>query len=138
MRCVTCSSRPTSNWGKVEGANKRFGVLSDCVYGGHDAGGHGNRDQLSADHGLGLQRLVRALLDAAVHQSVFGGYYAVSYDRAGSANAMLCTMDGNGTGWCRTAAVAGAAVTTTGRLGRRHPVAVGRDQVVLPRRRSHL
>ena len=25
---------PNSNWGKVEGANETFGVLSDCVYGG--------------------------------------------------------------------------------------------------------
>ena len=25
---------PNTNWGKIEGSNETFGVLSDCVYGG--------------------------------------------------------------------------------------------------------
>ena len=25
---------PNTNWGKVEGNNETFGVMSDCVYGG--------------------------------------------------------------------------------------------------------
>ena len=57
---------PNSNWGKVEGNNETFGVLSDCVYGngGIAGGGCDGDDQLSADHGLGLQRLLRTLLDS--------------------------------------------------------------------------
>ena len=39
----------------------------------------------------------------------FGGYYAVSYNQGtGSANAMLCVMEGNGTGAVGATAVAGA------------------------------
>ena len=56
---------PNTNWGKVEGNNETFGVLSDCVYGGAPVAGVGDSyDELSADHGLGLQRVLRALLDA--------------------------------------------------------------------------
>ena len=56
---------PNSNWGKVEGNNETFGVLSDCVYGGvPGASRRPATTELSADHGLGLQRLLRALLDA--------------------------------------------------------------------------
>ena len=44
----------------------------------------------------------------SVHESFFGGYYAVSYNQGtGSANSMLCAMEGNGTG-VGAAAVAGA------------------------------
>ncbi len=45
----------------------------------------------------------------AVHESLFGAYYAVNYNQGtGSANAMLCTMEGNSTGGVGSTAVAGA------------------------------
>ena len=55
---------PNTNWGKVEGNNETFGVLSDCVYGGARGIAATTHDGLSADHRLGLQRLLRALLDS--------------------------------------------------------------------------
>ena len=55
---------PNTNWGKVEGTNETFGVLSDCVYGGDTGRGGDDDDRLSADHGLGLQRVLRTLLDS--------------------------------------------------------------------------
>ena len=40
-----------------------------------------------------------------MHELLFGGYYAVNYNQGtGSANSMLCAMEGNGTGVGATAA----------------------------------
>ena len=55
---------PNSNWGKVEGNNETFGVLSDCVYGGRSGHSGDEHDELPVDHRLGLQRVLRALLDS--------------------------------------------------------------------------
>ena len=55
---------PNTNWGKTEGSNETFGVLSDCVYGGAPGAAAATDDGLSADHGLGLQRVLRTLLDS--------------------------------------------------------------------------
>jgi hypothetical protein len=102
---------PNTNWGKTEGANQTFGVLSDCVY-----GGLGNAAAGPATLTTGCQLTTAWGFNAsfehywtpAVHESLFGGYYAVNYNQGtGSANSMLCVMEGNGTGVGSTA-VAGA------------------------------
>ena len=57
---------PNSNWGKTEGNNETFGVLSDCVFGSSAvaAGAATATTELSTDHRLGLQCLLRTLLDS--------------------------------------------------------------------------
>ena len=103
---------PNTNWGKVEGANQTFGVLSDCVY-----GGLGNAAAAPATQTTNCQLTTAWGFNAsfehywtpAVHESLFGAYYAVTYNQGtGSANAMLCTMEGNSTGGVGSLAVAGA------------------------------
>jgi Porin subfamily len=101
---------PNTNWGKVDGASETFGVMSDCVYGG--------QGQASAPATLttncqlttawGVNASYEHYWTPAVHESVFGAYYAVNYNQGtGSANSMLCVMEGNGTG-VGSSAVAGA------------------------------
>ena len=60
---------PNTNWGKVDGVNEAYGVLSDCVYGGTVAGGN---TTLQSDQRLGFQCRLRALLDAGWHTSLYG------------------------------------------------------------------
>jgi hypothetical protein len=103
---------PNSNWGKVEGANETFGVLSDCVYGGAPNAVIGQPATAQTGCQLttawGFNASYEHYWTPAVHESFFGGYYAVSYNQGtGSANAMLCSMEGNAVG-VGAAAVAGA------------------------------
>ncbi len=89
---------PNTNWGKVDGAKETFGVMSDCVYGGFGA-------TVPASFTTNCQRTTAWGVNAsfehywtpAVHESLYGAYYAVSYaEGTGSANSMLCIMEGNG------------------------------------------
>ena len=92
----------------MEGANETFGVLSDCVYGGLGnaaAGPATLRTNCELTTAWGFNASFEHYWTPAVHESVFGGYYAVNYNT--SANAMLCTMEGNSTGGVGSAAVAG-------------------------------
>jgi hypothetical protein len=98
---------PNSNWGKVEGANETFGVLSDCVFGssGVVAGAATAGTSCQLTTAWGFNASYEHYWTPAVHQSVFGGYYAVDYNQ--SANAILCGMEGNNIGGGGGLAVAG-------------------------------
>jgi hypothetical protein len=99
---------PTGNWGKVNGANETFGVLSDCVYGGTPGLPAVATTSCQLTTGWGVNASYEHYWTPAVHESFYGAYYAVSYNQGtGSANAMLCTMEGNGTGGNGALAVAG-------------------------------
>lgn len=100
---------PNTNWGKVEGSNETFGVLSDCVYGATPGVAATTTTGCQRTTGWGFNASFEHYWTPAVHESLFGAYYAVSYNTGtGSANAMLCTMEGNGAGGIGSAAVAGA------------------------------
>ncbi|HTV35179.1 MAG TPA: porin [Xanthobacteraceae bacterium] len=87
---------PNSNWGKVDGANVAYGVLSDCVYGGTVAGGTTTSCQLTSAWGFNAS--YEHYWAPQWHQSVYGEYYAVNYDS--SANTMLCANEGAGAAAC--------------------------------------
>ena len=100
---------PNTNWGEVEGSNETFGVLSDCVYGGTPGVAATTTTGCQLTTGWGFNASYEHYWTPAVHESLFGAYYAVSYNQGtGSANAMLCTMEGNSTGGNGSTAVAGA------------------------------
>jgi hypothetical protein len=94
---------PNSNWGKVDGMNAGFGVLSDAVYGGTVAGGTASDLQLTT--AWNVNAAYEHFWNARWKSSVYGGYAAVSY--GSQANAMLCSAAGFGAG-AGTAAVATA------------------------------
>jgi hypothetical protein len=97
---------PNSNWGKINGANEAYGVLSDCVYGGVAAVGNNTGCQLTSAWGVNAG--YEHYWTPAWHTSLYGAYYAVSYGKGtGGANAMLCTAAGFGNGLGGTLAVAG-------------------------------
>ena len=96
---------PNSNWGKVDGFNETFGVLSDCVYGGTVVG-HTNTD-CHLTSAAGFNAGYEHYWTPAWHTSLYGAWYQVKYDS--SANSMLCQLEGNGAGGigAGSAAVAG-------------------------------
>jgi hypothetical protein len=99
---------PNTNWGKTEGNNETFGVMSDCVYGGTPGIAATTTTNCQLTTAWGFNASYEHYWTPAVHESFFGGYYAVSYNSGtGSANSMLCAMEGNGAGIGATA-VAGA------------------------------
>ena len=102
---------PNSNWGKVEGANETFGVLSDCVSGNGAAvaGVASNQTNCQLTTAWGFNASYEHYWTPAVHELFFGGYYAVNYGQGtGSGNAILCGMEGNATGTGGSTEVAGA------------------------------
>jgi len=90
---------PNTNWGKVEGANEGFGVLSDAVYGGTLAGG--NASDLSLTTAWNLNAAYEHFWNSRWRTSLYGGYAAVSYSDQG--NAITCVFEGAGTGAGSTA-----------------------------------
>jgi Porin subfamily len=95
---------PNSNWGKVEGNNETFGVLSDCVYGGTPGVAATTTTGCQRTTAWGVNASYEHYWTPSVHQSLFGAYYAVEYGGGtGGANAMLCAMEGNGAGIGATA-----------------------------------
>jgi hypothetical protein len=100
---------PNSNWGKTEGNNQTFGVLSDCVYGGAPGATAGTTTGCQLTTAWGFNASYEHYWTPSVHESFFGGYYAVSYNQGtGSANSMLCSMEGNSNGVVGAGAIAGA------------------------------
>jgi Porin subfamily len=99
---------PNSNWGKVEGNNETFGVMSDCVYGnGAVVGGVAtNQTSCQLTTAWGVNASYEHYWTPSVHQSLFGAYYVVNYGQSG--NAILCGMEGNATGVGGASEVAGA------------------------------
>ena len=92
---------PNSNYGKVEGADLGFGVLSDAVYGGTIVGG--NATQLNLTTAWNVNVAFEHFWNPQWRTSLYGGYGAVSYNE--QANNNLCSFAGVGTG-TGTAAVA--------------------------------
>ena len=86
---------PNTNWGKVNGAQEAYGVLSDCVYGGFV--GAGNNTQCNLTSAWGINAGYEHYWTPAWHTSLYGAYYAVSYGKnQGGGNALLCTNEGFG------------------------------------------
>ena len=85
---------PNTNWGKVDGANETFGVMSDCVYGGTVVGGTATDCHLTS--AFGFNAGYEHYWTPAWHTSLYGAWAEVKYDAR--ANAMLCQLEGNGTG----------------------------------------
>jgi hypothetical protein len=85
---------PSTNWGKAEGVNQSFGVLSDAVYGGSVALG------TATDLNLTTAFTVNAAYDHFWNKqwktSLYGGYGEISYNT--QANAIICTAAGFGAG----------------------------------------
>jgi len=87
---------PNTDWGKIDGANEAYGVLTDCVYGGYSLL-PGSETNCHLTTAWGFNASYEHFWTPAWHTSVYGGYYAVSYDKGlGSANAMLCSAAGDG------------------------------------------
>ena len=98
---------PNTNWGKVEGNNETFGVMSDCVYGAAPGvAGAATQTNCQLTTAWGFNASYEHYWTPSVHELFFGGWYEVSYNS--SANAMLCNMEGNGVGGFGALAVAGA------------------------------
>jgi len=97
---------PNSNWGKVDGVNEAYGILSDCVYGGTIAAGNTTGCNLTSAWGFNAG--YEHYWTPAWHTSLYGAFYQVSYNS--QANAMLCEISGFGNGL-------GGAASTTGGTG---------------------
>jgi hypothetical protein len=74
------------NYGKVDGANEAFGVMSDCVYGGTLAAGTASGCERTSAWGFNAG--YEHYWTPAWHTSLYGAYASVMYDTA--ANNMLC------------------------------------------------
>ena len=85
---------PNSNYGKVEGADLGFGVLSDAVYGGTIVGG--NASQLNLTTAWNVNVAYEHFWNPQWRTSLYGGYAAVSYNDQG--NNILCSLLGAGAG----------------------------------------
>ena len=107
LRCLF--NTPNTNWGKVDGANEAFGVLSDCVYGGTVTGANNTGCHLTSAWGFNAG--YEHYWTPAWHTSLYGAWYQVKYDS--QANAMLCTLEGNGTG-APTSAGGGGSTAVAG------------------------
>ena len=93
---------PNGNWGATSGANESYGVLSDCIYGGTTAA---NETSCGLTTAYGFNAGFEHYWTPDWHTSLYGAWYNVKY--GSSSNAMLCVMEGNGTG-AGTTAAAGA------------------------------
>ena len=90
---------PNSNWGKVNGVNEAYGVLSDCVYGGICCRWH--RNGLPTHYRVMVSMLRTSISGhRRFYQSLYGSWYEVKYN--GSANNQLCALE----------AIGGAGVAT--------------------------
>jgi len=96
---------PNTNWGAVNGQFESYGVLSDCVYGGSIGAGTNTSCQLTSAWGFNAS--YEHYWVPQVHTSLYGAYYAVSYNA--QANAMLCSLAGMGNAGLGTAAAAAGA-----------------------------
>ena len=85
---------PNTNWGKGNGANLAFGVLSDAVYAGSPNAG--NATGLMLTTGWNVNAAYEHFWNSQWRTSLYGGYAEVSYDAM--ANANLCAMEANAVG----------------------------------------
>jgi len=91
-------------FGAVMGNQEVFGVQSDCVFGGSIGAGTSTGCNLTS--AWTVNAAYEHFWTPQVHQSLVGSYTGVMYNS--QANAILCTLAGNGTGGFGTAAVAAA------------------------------
>jgi hypothetical protein len=107
---------PNTNMGMARGTdagfgNEGYGVMSDCVYGGTPGAVNTTGCQLTSAWGVNAG--YEHYWTPAWHQSLYGAFYQVSYGTGtGSANAMLCTLEGSGNG--AGGPVGSTAVATAG------------------------
>jgi len=83
---------PNTNFGKVDGVNEAYGILSDCVYGGTLASGTATGCNLTSAWGFNAG--YEHYWTPAWHTSLYGAWYQVSYNA--NANAQLCAVSGFG------------------------------------------
>jgi hypothetical protein len=93
----------TTNYGKVDGVNEAFGIMSDCVYGGQIATATNTGCNLTSAWGFNAG--YEHYWAPNWHTSLYGAWYEVKYN--GQANAMLCEIAGFGNGLTGSLAVAG-------------------------------
>jgi hypothetical protein len=92
----------TTNFDASMGAQQVFGIQTDCVYGGTVAGGNNTGCNLTTTWSVNAS--YEHFWTPSVHQSLVGAYIATSYDS--QANAILCSLGGNGNGAFGSNAVA--------------------------------
>jgi hypothetical protein len=86
---------PNTNWGKMDGTNAGWGVVSDAVYGGTLAGvGAAAASDLALTTAWNVNAAYEHFWNPRWRTSLYGGYAAVSYDGLGSSQ--LCGF-GSGT-----------------------------------------
>jgi len=94
---------PNTNWGKVDGANEAFGILSDCNYAVGPAAGFVTSCSLTTAWGFNAG--YEHYWTPNFHQSVVGNYYEVDYPNGlNTGNALTCANLGfstftAGVGW---------------------------------------
>ena len=89
---------PNSSYGKVEGSELGFGVLSDAVYGGTLVAG--NASQLSLTTAWNVNAAYEHFWNPQWRTSLYGGYAAVSYNDQGQQDPLLVAGRRRGK-WCR-------------------------------------
>ena len=84
---------PNTNWGKVNGGQESYGILSDCVYAQSAINTNQTGCQLTSAWGFNAS--YEHYWTPAWHTSLYGAYYQVSYGKGtGGGNALLCSNQG--------------------------------------------
>ena len=84
---------PNTNWGKVNGGQESYGVLSDCVYA--ESAINTNQTGCQLTSAWGFNAGYEHYWTPAWHTSLYGAYYQVSYGKGtGQGNALLCSNQG--------------------------------------------
>jgi hypothetical protein len=94
----------TTNFDASMGNQQVFGIQSDCVYGGTLAGANTTGCNLTTAWSVNAS--YEHFWTPSVHQSFVGAYLSTTYDS--QANAILCSLGGNGNGAFGSNAVAAA------------------------------
>ena len=93
---------PNNNWWLQNSGSTAYGVLADGVYGGSADYGHWH--QHAADHAWGVNAGYEHFWSPRWRTSLYGGYTNVEYNS--QANAILCSLQGDGNGFGVTLALA--------------------------------
>ena len=80
---------PNTNWGKDDGTQSGWGVVSDAVYGGSIISAANPATDLELTTAWGVNAAYEHFWNPRWRTSLYGGYAAISY--GSSANSMLCT-----------------------------------------------
>ena len=86
---------PNNNWWLQNSGSTAYGVLADGVYGGRADLGTGTSIQLTTSWGVNVG--YEHFWSPRWRMSLYGGYTNVEYN--GQANAILCSLQGNGSGF---------------------------------------